>query len=706
MKYADASWLKDRLGTLPDGMQIGLGDELGIDMSDFRDEGYIIRQSGDESVICAKTSNGLDRAVRYYAKYAPESGDFSHTYAEGKPIKSLTIAGTDISEYRIVMQNDRDNVHENAASDLVSSIEKATGAVLEVTDSTGAHNIVLKQQTEAEAEKSGLGKEGFTVEVDEKGEVTITGGYLRGCLYGVYDFLETYLGFRYLYDFDLTVTHYNIDPIVVYDSYEDAQIEYIPEADRIDIPAGEKYTETPDFGYRHHWHEPSLSMTNSYTRKRRSNGGETGVGAITCHGTNNFCHLFVDYSGIGNINYCYSNEENIEIAIEYLEESLNSRLAAGQTIGREIIDVDVGHADTPDFCNCNKCKKLYQQDGFYTGAVLYYTNSIAAAIAEDISPEIYVNMFGYWGTCTPPYKTKPLPNVAVAYCYYTDIEKISCYSHPFDGSECAEPFKTSWGKVVSNRLYADELKRWCELCTRVFVWYYPGSWSYKPFAAVTYKNTLKDIQFLKECGIYGFFTCPSYQTPEDALVAYLVAKLSWDCDITEEEYNGYVEEYLDAMYGDAADEIAQWIETEKGTQRQCCWNSNYFCRPTTVRDLSYYRDNFDSIVALFDEALADAGSYLEECRINHRAAYAYYPSLVTNYTRMFQNGTAEEKTLYLERWNVFDKYAKEYRISFGNHEGEYKPIFDFDINTTHPLELCLDDTTDTEWYFDWENAPD
>ena len=65
-----AKWLDDRLGDNVGKVTIGVGNDAkyGIDMSDFEDDGYIIRNIGTETLIFGKTDSGLDRAVRKYAK--------------------------------------------------------------------------------------------------------------------------------------------------------------------------------------------------------------------------------------------------------------------------------------------------------------------------------------------------------------------------------------------------------------------------------------------------------------------------------------------------------------------------------------------------------------------------------------------------------------------------------------------------------------
>ena len=707
--YADSVWLEKRLGSIPDGVTVGIGDAVGVDMSRFEDDGYLIRSKDGEVVVCGKTEVGLDMAVRKYAK-AYENGQgasLNVVYHEGERIESLTVAGRDIADYRIVMKNNGNEIHTVAASELQKYIEKACGDVLEITDSMGEHNIVIEQITVDDARFAELGDESFVIEVRENGDVYITGGRYRGCLYGVYDFLEEYLGYVFWYDYDLTCaaeTNEIGEQPPLYPGYVGAEIEYVPEADHVDIPAGTYHTETPSFEYRRLAHDPSVQFGTNYRYKYRSNRdgllGE-GVGLHANHGVMKYNHLFVDFTGRNDENLCYSNEDNIQITIDYFEEQIRSKMDAGQKVGVDIVDVDVGHADTSVFCKCKTCQALYKKDGLYTGAILNYTNRVAEALAEDISPEIYVNMFAYNGTTMPPKVTMPRENVSVSYCFFPDPDKYPCYAHSIDGKDCEGQDLTNGGGFrIDNPAYAKEFERWCEITSRVFVWYYPGSWYFTPFSQTLYKNTLRDVKYLKECGVYGFYACPSYRTPDDAIIEAILPRLQWNCDITDAELENMVMDYMRFMYGDAAEYIYEWTQMLYSANRGSCWDTSV-TYVTERLNFNYFLDNFDKIVGLFDEAISEAGSYLEECRIRQRAAYAYYPCLVTNYTPMYVKGTDEERALYLERWDTFDEAAKFFRISFGSYCCPDKPIFDFDITKKNPIDLSIP-PVHPHWFEKWE----
>ena len=62
-----ASWLTKRLGdSLENSVYLALGNDSGIDLSNFENDGYVIRTDGASTVIAGKTASGLDMAVRKY----------------------------------------------------------------------------------------------------------------------------------------------------------------------------------------------------------------------------------------------------------------------------------------------------------------------------------------------------------------------------------------------------------------------------------------------------------------------------------------------------------------------------------------------------------------------------------------------------------------------------------------------------------------
>ena len=243
-----AAWLTEKLGDrLTDEVYLAVGDAKGIDMSDFENDGYVIRTDAGNALIVGRSADGLDRGVRKYAK-AVQSGTadgLDITYHEGYRVKRLTVCGRDISEYTIVKVADVTEYEplaaqesmDVAADELQSYIEKTCGARLAIVtdhDAAPAHALRLAIGSVAD-----YGDEAFSIKVTDSGDVVITGGRYRGCMYGVYDFLEEDIGWRFVND-----TYGNLF------GNPDFETDYLYESDHVDVTSAADRFEDSSIKYR------------------------------------------------------------------------------------------------------------------------------------------------------------------------------------------------------------------------------------------------------------------------------------------------------------------------------------------------------------------------------------------------------------------------------------------------------------------------
>ena len=107
-------------------------------------DGYIIRSLGGEVALFARTTDGLDRAVRKYAKAVESGSEIADvTYHEGARVKRIEIAGRDVSEYTIYCEDE--SYILSAAQTFASRIKQACGAKLAVsTDAPAVPYIELR----------------------------------------------------------------------------------------------------------------------------------------------------------------------------------------------------------------------------------------------------------------------------------------------------------------------------------------------------------------------------------------------------------------------------------------------------------------------------------------------------------------------------------------------------------------------------------
>ncbi len=718
-KYA--SWLNARLDG-SDATEIVVGtdedaDSLGIDVSGLRDEGYTIRKVDGHAVIVGKTTDGLDRGVRYYANNLADVENASYTYAEGYAVKSLTIAGNDISEYTIVLPEESDECSDYAAESLQKYIKRACGADLPAVafgTEVAGRRIVLERVMRDSADYAEFGDESFLIDVASDGTLTIKGGYYRGIMYGSFELLESYIGYRFLYDNLTYRSAYQDDPR--------GNLDYLYEADAIDIPAGTHDMQSPSFAYRSAFFNGSSA---EYLAHRKTNDtdeqakgglagftmakyGDFGVGVKACHGVDlNVLGAGYDFDGYdpaSNKQPCYSDEDFIEYSLERYKAKIDAKIAAGGIIGKNITTIDVSQRDNDSFCQCRNCLKLNRTDGGYVGSVLTYTNRIAEEIEAAYGPEIRVAMLAYWGTSTPPKVTRPRDNVTISYCFYNDILKNVCYSHPIDGKSCTGT-KGTVVKPVSNAGYAAELEGWCEMTGKdqIIVWYYPGTWSHSGMVSPLAAHFREDMAYFASFEqIYGVFTCPAGAaiTAGDLAMPYLIERLMWNADMSEEEYNDMILEYFSILLGEeSAGYIVEHMNAVEDLALDYCWSTMAWTDPSERMSIEQNIESFPYFVELYDRAIAAAESEFAEYYIEALSCTMLHTGLVYVHDSWYANGDSESRAKYAELFETFRERGNRvnYPYSENNVAAEGK-VYDIEKNPSYLLNYNNSTDGPEEWW--------
>lgn len=692
-----AEWLSDKLGGLDGSFTLGVGEDAesyGVDLSGLRDDGYVIRKQNGTSLIFGKTEEGLDRAVRRYYKDCTDTDSANITYGEGYRVKSITVAERPLSDYAIRVIADDDYLHGYAATELRKYFGEACGVYPEIVSEDPEHGIYIVQVKPDSERYETLGDEGFTIEVDEKGDLYIYGGQYRGCLYGVYGFLEDYIGYRFIYDCDWRGT-----------------MDYLYEADAVDVPAGTSDTQTPSFALRDFYYSGDAhkygDLPTDYLMKLKYVGGRINGGnrnqyngyrvlTCACHGINTVSGTFPDYDRSEKKQPCYTSEENIELAIKGYTEYLEKQEAKGYVIGRDICEIDVAQDDFGNFCECPTCMEYITSEGGYVGPVLYFTNELAKVFAEKYGDDFYVKMLSYWGTTKPPKNMLPEKNVSVSYCFYNDLNKSVCYNHCIDGSECVEDSGLSGTWNVTNYPYAKELKGWSEIATRIIVWYYPGAWDCYGLSSSTIKNLRADMAFLESLGtIDGIFLCPwVYDQTETYIDRYLLGRLMWDATISEEEYWELIEEYITILGGSGSKYIVEYLHSQiDDVAGDGCWSAMAWSAPDKRVNLDRARDTFDYYTTLFDRAIDLAETAEEERFCRSFGLSMYFTGLIATHTDWYLEGDEASREKYEKYYDYFTKYALEYRYFYGEIFTEK----DVDIEK-NPAELMDSQERYGEWW--------
>lgn len=590
-----AEWLSDRLDATDDiVLGIGNNDAYAVDMSTFEDDGYVIKHMDGDTVIFGKTEDGLDRAVRKYANLTDDGESTENVvYHEGYRIEKFTLFGADISEYTVVYAEDANENVKFAVSELTRLIKKACGAELSVVQgTTDAVRQIVFRVTDDES----LRNDGYRY-FEENGNLVIEGAVKRGCMNGVYRFLENECGWDHL-------------------TFGDS---YLNETDHLEISAGLSATETPAFDYvddsgndegycpqKYYFvtdrAEPTLAQ-NSYGYIREAHHGIDryrwfGEGA--------------NFAGSGIVQPCFSSEENLDIVYDNICAYLEREEAAGRLWGREIQYIDIAQGDSSSYCTCDGCFEFYSIDGAYIGPIVWFANELAEMLEPDY-PDMKIQIFGYFETIKPPKTTRPSDAV-----YITYAPNGNCVKHPLgEGELCTTKIFQNWNNVE----YGGFLKEWCEMSDNVYVWYY--SWGLYPKSYTMIDVFYKDMKWFAELGVKGIYINRWYFMHDSTyLTDYMLRDLNWDPDKTEEEFEEYLAELMEHVYGDGWEYVreAEKLQYEAQQNSDGCldiWQYASLTPNVATFDHEYYADHFDEIVALMDKAMerADSAKALHRCRM-------------------------------------------------------------------------------------------
>jgi len=640
-KYGD--WLADRLGYAPENVILGIGNDVsyGIDLSNFENDGYIIRTIDGMTTIFGKTEDGLDRGVRKYALATERGEDVSIiTYHEGYRIEEFKIFGVDISEY--VIEYDGATANENmrfAATELQRLVKMACGAELTVSETAtdAAHKIILRHSKDEE-----LRLDGFRY-FAENGNLVIEGAVDRGCMHGVYRFLQNECGWENLDNLD--------------SGRQTIGDSYLNEADFIDIPKDIDVTEVPMFEYYY-------VHTNRWDR----NGGTTdrvypsdiqnsyGVVDIAMHGMQRY-NWDENPRGAHDVHgcqACYTEEGGLDLMIDNICTYIEGRIAAGAVPGESLKMIDISQGDNNRYCYCVDCSKVMEKYKSVSATVVYGANYIAEAINEMYPSEegIGVQIFAYFASKIPPSSDMEVnENV-----YITFAQNGNCTNHPMDGSEC-DGVDENWNDPYlgsdDNVTHDEWLRGWCAISDNVYVWNYALDPVLKQYTVLDVM--LQDFRYMKELGVKGMFWQNTYHGFGIKRVEHVLGlDVNWNPDMTDEEFEAKLCRLLEREYGAGwayvREYIDLWIEATNRVDCFNCWayssNTGYYYDP------AYIREHGETMLELIEKAVSLAGSAKEEYRIRLLSCHVYYSYIFANYFTAYEaedvERIAELEQMYLD----------------------------------------------------------
>ena len=588
---ADEAWLKTRLGIMPDNVTVGTASSLGIDMTDYESDGYFIRTESGETVICGKTADGLDRAVRKYAKQVKDGVSFDVSYHEGARIEKLTIAGRDISEFTVaythtetVRTPSTGYTHGNgeaAAMEFVRLLNTATGITLPTVDLATAAKpspCILFEADDTPGEANHYGETGYAYSV-EGGDLVFRGGGLsNGVMNGVWMFFDR----ECMWDGLL---------------YGDSML---AESDLVAIPADLSYSGKlrldtySDYG-------------NGYDPFSNAHAWHTGAYAVACHGiqTNRFTGDLIDPA---NEQPCYLDEDWYEILRDNVEAYIQRRLNAGEIIGDGFNYVDVAHGDNGNWCDCKLCRDMYRKEGTQAAGVVTFANRLSEEMNESY-PGLKFLIFAYEMTKCPPKTVRTNEYVYVTFCM-----DGACYKHSLTSNECRTATFRSGG--AKNDTYAKWISTWADMDGELYIWYYTMDGAFQQYNTVDV--LYEDMNFFRDIGAAGIFLEADNGALGINRMNYeALSILMWYPEITHEEFYDKIAGYIERDYGEDAVEAYRanadlLYSSQIALPCETCWITETF-NPGSV-DYAYVGERLEGVLAKLEGMIKNAETYAQEKR--------------------------------------------------------------------------------------------
>lgn len=427
-----------------------------------------------------------------------------------KNTSSLTLVKDGKSAYTICLPANPSPNESRAAEFFRDHLKKISGCELKLvkTDRPASKSaIIIAESAELSC------RDGYEI-TTHGNTLVIRGGNHKGCIYGVVEILEKYLGVR----------HYSPGFVVM------------PSERTVTIPALNiagstpndyrnvhgSFTNDPDYKDFNRIDEISDMFAEGYyvhTFNRL-------VPWETYFRTNPECFAWMNGKRIID-QLCLSNPEVLRLVIEKLEKEMK--------LQPDKIYWSVSQNDNFSYCQCEQCSKVIEEEKSPAGPVIRFVNQVAAHF-----PDKVISTLAYQFSRPAPMKTKPLGNVQVMLC---TIELNR--SKPI----ATDPTSVSFMKDIVD---------WGKISNHIYLWDYTVDFAHsispfpnlhvlQPNIQLFVKNHVKEHFQQSNTGVGHEFS---------ELKSYLLSRLLWNPDA---DVPAIISEFTDGFYGVAAPWIRKYI---------------------------------------------------------------------------------------------------------------------------------------------------
>lgn len=470
--------------------------------------------------------------------------------------QSLELVKNGSSVYHIYLSPGSSRIDSKAANVLQDYFYRVTGVRLPVENKPSASPaFIIGANNLHDKEIRDLPEDGFIIRTSQK-NILIAGNSAKGTLYGVYEFIEKYLGCRKW----------------------DAHAAYTPKFSSLSIASIISGIHKPVLRYREVYLPPALD--DEYLDWHKLHRFEIAWG-LWGHSFDKLVPASLYYRSHPEyfslvdgqrkpMQLCLSNAAVLKITIDKLQKMMDENPSAKYW--------SVSPNDDNGNCECDNCTRLDVADGGPQGSLIHFVNAIAAHFPNKI-----ITTLAYGYTARATVKTNAASNVAIM------LSSIDAYrTKPLEAEQTAAAFRNN-------------MLQWKEKASHVFVWDYCTQFTnyLTPFPVT--QNFRPDINFFIQHGITGIFEQGSGDTFSDMaeLKAYVCAKLLWN---PSADADSLTTEFLQGYYGKAAPVIAEYLSSLKTNIRAKGTRLDIYGNPVNDHDGYLSPENMDAYSRLMDQA--------------------------------------------------------------------------------------------------------
>ena len=492
--------------------------------------------------------------------------------------------GLKVYESVIVVSSDASATDIYASQRLKHYLDRITGKNIEIVNDfdSSEYEICVGETNRDKTDFSESADGSYIITSTDK-RIIINGAGNKGTINGVYAFLEKFCGCHW---------------------YE-TQVIIAPENSTLTVPADIDIKYTPFFEYTEtdtaSSRDIEFSLANGLTGGAyRDFSAEQGA-AVEYLGR--FCHTMTtffcksetyfdehpEYFALRNgkrtpNQLCLTNEKVKDIVTAEVLELLESE----HNPDADIQIVSLTQHDNFDYCQCNNCKAIDDENGSQSGTMITFVNEIARRVKEHGYDNVVFDTFAYQYTRKAPTKVVPREDVIVRLC---SIE--CCFGHTLDDPKCEQ-----------NVDFMNDLRKWGKICNRIYIWDYVHNYANTLCIFPNFGVLQRNIQIFYENNAKGLYEEGNYYIDNsDAEFAemrtYLLSKLMQNPYL---DYEAEMDGYLNGVYGPGGCYIREFIDiiTEHAV--------------TDSKHLSIYQSAENTLYNMTDEDVEKCNEFWEKAK--------------------------------------------------------------------------------------------